>query len=267
LDALPLESFGSMTAGKAMIYVLAGFEKRNTKLSVGLSKGADVTWHQARQPVKMPGLKHLALAAASGANLLSLRVDGDVPYTIATCAMANRVTLITVTLGDHRIPRLSQLILPVGHLVSELPRDIQRRLEGRDQLKDVWQMANWLKAFRNRGDMLGAMDRRELNEILYTKWLDPVTSAMACYELIRRGDQRRLVASPVIGNLRTYFSDIPDVEAIAAMCGIPGKAPKGTPLFLDGLDAFPKLEAHLPLDAGRLEFRSPWTMWRGAVNA
>lgn len=266
LDELPLEKFDSLEAGTASVYILAGFEKRTTKLSVGLSHEADVRWRQAGQPRNMPGLKQSVMDATPGAWLVSFRIGNDLPYTIATCAMANRVTLITVTMGEHRIPQIGQFILPAGHLLSELPREMRARLAGRDQLKDVWQMSDWLRAFRNRGNTLDAMGRRELDEILYTKWLDPVTSAMACYELIRRGFINRLSKSPVIANLRTYFSDLPDVEAIATLCGLTRDVAAGTPLFMDGLDALSKLEARLPLDAGRLELRSPWTMWRGAVT-
>lgn len=263
---LPLKTF-HMSAGSSSIYVLAAFDTRRLRLGVALSDGKDVKWCAARQPVGMPGLKEFATEIEAGPKLVSFKIDDDAPYTVATCAMPNRVTLLTMTLGDHRIPRISQFILPVGNLMSHLERELQWRLKDRAQLDDIRQLTVWLQAFRSRGDVLKSITNVDLNAILYTKWLDPVTSALACYELIRRGAARRLANSPVIPNLMTYFPDLPDGAAIAAICGRPAGPAPGVPLFLDGVEAMPDKEKSLPLDASRLDYRGPWTMWRGAVNA
>jgi hypothetical protein len=75
-----------------------------------------------------------------------------------------------------------------------------------------------------------------------------------------RGDQLKTA----VGNLRAFFSEVPDVEAIARLAGDPhSAAPSSPPLVLEGLLALDLEELELPLPQERLDFRRPWTTWRG----
>jgi hypothetical protein len=69
----------------------------------------------------------------------------------------------------------------------------------------------------------------------------------------------------VTSNMMQYFSDLPDSAAIGRLAGI-ATEPRGVPLFIDGLRAFEPGRMALPFPAGLLDFRSPWTSWRGAVG-
>jgi len=122
-----------------------------------------------------------------GSQLISLRLDGGRSYTIASFASPNRATLITVTLGPNQEFRIGQYLLPMAHLVGELDTTVAIRLEYRNQLLDVEHLARLMRAFRTRRDISKEVSDAELAELLYAKWLDPISTAMAAYELIRRG--------------------------------------------------------------------------------
>ena len=71
----------------------------------------------------------------------------------------------------------------------------------------------------------------ELEELLYGKWFEPVTAILG---------------------------------AMARLAGYPGTAaPSAPPLVLEGLLALDLDELDLPLPEERLDFRGPWTTWRG----
>ena len=62
------------------------------------------------------------------------------------------------------------------------------------------------------------------------------------------------------------FQDLPDTAALSRLMGKDIGRPEGPPLFLDGLRAFPDERTWLPLPASHLDYASPWTAWRAAVN-
>ena len=66
-----------------------------------------------------------------------------------------------------------------------------------------------------------------------------------------------------LGNLRTCFSALPDVELIAKLAGMPYTKPERLPLFLAGLQAMshPELVSALPVN--KLEYHGPWITWLG----
>jgi hypothetical protein len=91
------------------------------------------------------------------------------------------------------------------------------------------------------------------------------------YELIRRGflQKEKSFLEIMVQNLRRYFADIPDTEAIAKLIGLNDwRLPAAAPLLLEGVLAFDDAEEGqiLPLPPNRLHYGSPWTTWRGAVN-
>ena len=57
-------------------------------------------------------------------------------------------------------------------------------------------------------------------------------------------------------------------SAIAMLTKEKWKTPERVPLLLDGLLAFDdtQIQAMAPLDPNKMEFGSPWTAWRGAVD-
>jgi hypothetical protein len=59
-----------------------------------------------------------------------------------------------------------------------------------------------------------------------------------------------------------------DVETIAKLNGAEWNVPASPPPLLDGVLAFDDVEEKrmLPLSTDRLDYKSNWTAWRGAVN-
>src|SRR6185436_2683284 len=92
------------------------------------------------------------------------------------------------------------------------------------------------------------------------KWLDPIMSLIACYELIRRGRKHEASLPIVLKNLRKYFPGLADTEAVARLAGHAWTMPAGVPIFLDGAMTMPEL---LEEQRGTqvLDYRAPWTMW------
>ena len=264
LAGFPLHDFSNEKPGAAPIYVLAGLENPKAVLEVGVSRTAKVTWARATEPDAMPGIREAYFPRQAGWRLVSFRIDGGAPYTVASLASPNRAMLITLTLDSEDNVRISQFLLPLGHLVRKLPVDVQDVLRRRNQLHDVKVLAQAHRAFRKRRDLSKELPMEQLRELLYAKWLDPIASSLAAYECIRRN--RKDEMHEVIKNMTKYFNDLPDTAALAKLMGKKIARPKGPPLFLDGLRAFPNERAWLPLPAGHLDYASPWTAWRAAVK-
>jgi hypothetical protein len=262
---LPLADFSQVQEDASPLYVLAGFEEPATQLAAAISQDASIKWRAATEPAGMAGIRHAVFDPRPGAMLVSLTVGTMAPLTIASLASPNRCTLIVLTLDEEGVPRLSQFLLPLGHLVRYLPERVRKTLAVRNHLKDVRFLTQANRAFRRRRRLATEFHGDELGELLMAKWLDPVGAALAAYELLRRGDKEQL--PEVVGNLKTYFSDLPDTAALARLAGDTGMQPAGVPLFLDGLRAFPDFAKWLPLPAGHLDFSASWTTWQAAVEA
>jgi hypothetical protein len=265
LRNFPLYYFGNEPPGASPIYVLAGFEDPATPLSVGVSDGPAVEWRNVTQPPGMPGIWEAYQPAATGQHLLSLRIGQDPPYTIVTATLPNRATLVTLTLEEDGRPRITQFVLPLGHLIKQLPPEVVEKLNWGSHMQDVRFLAQASRAFRKRRDLSKAFRSDDLMALFYAKWLDPIGSALAAYEMIRRGRAQEL--DIVVKNMKKYFPELPDSWALARLSGELDIGPRGVPLFLDGLRAFPGRIESLPLAAGRLDYTSTWTAWRAAVSA
>jgi hypothetical protein len=263
LAGFPLHDFADERPGAAPIYVLAGLENPAAALEVGISRGADVTWTHATQPDAMPGIREAYFLWQEGWRLISFRIDGGAPYTVASLASPNRAMLITLTLDGEDTVRVSQYLLPLGHLVPNLPPVVAQKLNRRNQLRDVKFLAQASRAFRKRRDLAKELPVEQLVDLLEAKWLDPIASSLAAYECIRR--DRKDQMHEVIENMTAYFPDLPDTAALAKLMGRDVARPEGPPLFLDGLRAFSPEGTWLPLPAGHLDYASPWTAWRAAV--
>jgi Caspase domain len=265
LAAFPLHDFEREVAGTAPIYILAGFDAPETKLAVGISTPQGIKWQHAITPPEMEGIQELYLQIETpGPQLISFRVDEGPPYTVASLTTVNRAMLITVTSTKDRPVNLSQYLLPIGGLIDEMALRIEQGVRG-TELRDILFLARAAKAFRERKDVELQVKHSELEELLNQKWLDPIGCAMAAYEFIRRGKHDRL--GLVVRNMKRYFPDVPDTQALAILSGQDKPAkPAGVPLFSDGLQAFPGYEDWLPLPANHLDFTSSWTAWRSAVS-
>lgn len=264
LAHFPLHDFSGEVPGASPIYVLAGFEDPTTVLQVSAARPRQ-RWQPATQPNSMPGIREAYFAVEPGPQLVSFRIANDPSYTIASAASPNRGTLVTVTLDEQKQFVVSQYLLPLGHLASELPTEVRQRIQSRNHLSDVRFLAKASRAFRKRRNLEREFQGSELLELLYAKWLDPIGSAIASYELIRRGKEPRLIAD-VVDNMLRFFPDLPDALALARLTGRSVDRPKGPPLFFDGLRAFPDYPDWLPLPATHLDFNSSWTAWRAAVE-
>lgn len=259
----PLHDFSGEVVGSSPLYVLAGFDDPTVALQIGVSGLAGpTTWHPAMQPGDLAGVREFYLRRHAGPQLVSFRIDSSQAYTIASLASPNRATLIILTLDEDGAPLVSQYLLPLGTLVGNLHPLVSSRIAGRNQLSDVKMLAETIRAFRSRRDVWKALPDHTLDEVLYMKWVDPIVSALAAYELLRRG---RTEALPeVVRNLTTYFPDLPDGAALARLAKLRDDPYRPIPLFLDGLRAFADIEQELPLPAANLDYTSPWTAWRGA---
>jgi hypothetical protein len=263
IGPLPLCDFTAESAGASPLYLLAAFpEDRPLELSV--SDGVAPHWQAVEPIAEMPGLRHLRVGGSAGPKLVSIRLPDAVSWTYASLTMPNRVTLLTLTLDEDGDARVSQYLLPIGHLVSHLPGDLPAYVGGRPTpLDDVRNLAAAGRAFRRRGDMGRHMPQHLFQELVGAKWVDPIGSAFVAYQALRRGD--KALVRQVATNMLTFFPDLPDSAALAIRAGTAMPRPPGVPLIRDGLGAYPDFAEWLPLPAGLLDGTGPWTAWRGAV--
>jgi hypothetical protein len=276
LGPLPLESFDDITQDESVVYVLAGFEKTTGQFNVALSTTADVTWRPMHQPSGLRGIYECRLPAVSGFHLLSFQMPGQAPLTFATYCLPNRATLLTVAEDAQGRLTVHQYMLPIHRVFQglDLKDPVRQYLQPFivNPLEAVRTMALAQSQFaRNRPiDRLGGGEEwTNWLELIEGKWLDPLMSAIAAYEIIRRGyfRDRISIMQEMTQNLRKYFHGIPDIEVIAKLIGLDWEKPKVPPLLLDGLLAVEELEDVLPLPPDKLDYKSPWVVWRGAVSA
>jgi hypothetical protein len=279
LGSLPLVSFDDVQSGAAPIYLLAGVEG-----PFGVAEAAvwqlDAVAPQLApmHPVfGIPGLHELRTDTAPGMHLVYFRAGN-----MATCAsvaycLPNRATLFIVATDASGDMRIHQFILPLAKLKQNLTPMEQER-----------QPANLLEAIRFTtlaqrqmarlrspeppavGDLKVdpklEKDRESWNNLLYGKWLDPVMALMAAYELASNHKSNKETVywlKEAVGNLRSYFSALPDVELIAKIAGFPHAEPKSLPLFLAGLQALENSDPLMPLPSAKLDYTGPWITWLG----
>ena len=274
LSALPLHDFGGESEGSSPIYIIAGFQDADRKLDARI-EGAGADWTQIEY-TGLAGVREFYQAVSSGPHLISLRLDGSTTYTVTSAAMANRATLITLSLDADQRWQIGQYLLPLGHHVALLPDRVRYGLTiGPTPLEKLRFLAQVQRSFRRREDLRKEFETEELKELLYAKWLDPIGSALVSYELIRRGnadlvpaDYGTRMLTEVVENMQRYFSELPDTIALAALTGHMASPPEpaGVPLFQDGLRAWSDESPWMPLPVSHLDYNSIWTAWRVAVK-
>jgi hypothetical protein len=251
--------------GASPIYVLAGFATDDVRLRVGINAAGDIPdWSETIRPPALAGVREMVAHPAAGQYFVTFAIDDQPGYTLTTDAMPNRGTVIVLTLGDDEQIRISQYIVPIGHLLDRLDPEVVRNYKARKwPLRDIYTLAQLTRAFRKRRRLEAEFKSDELRQLLESKWLDPIGGALAAYELMRRRHSRDM--REVASNMEQFFPALPDSTAIARVVGRDHRPPTGVPLFLDGLRVFPDYPDWLPYPAALLDFSGPWTAWRDAI--
>jgi len=262
LGPLPLRTFDDVPAGGSALYVLAGFDDDATTVQVGVGSDAvNHGWHSPATVDGLPGLTELKLAAQPGGLLVSFAAGDSTTLTIASYALANRATVVTVTgaAGDLRI---QQFLLPIHTLEAQLDPMVRAFLPAAPLrgIKFLAQSQRLLQARRSVSGSTGQIS--EWTDALYGKWLDPMAGIVACYELLRMGRAPEL--NIALDNLAGYFGELPDTAALLRLAGRPAGTPGSPPLVSDGYAAFPDGTFHA-LPESRREYGSLWTTWRNAI--
>lgn len=272
LERLPLTAFDDVKKDEATVYVLAGFEKSAGRFGVGVSSGAQVEWEPLEEVKGLHKIYERRLPAAPGSHLLSLKIPKQPPLTYAIHCLPNRATLATFAEDEAGRLTFHQFLLPISHLKEYLEPTVRSYLN-QNMLGVVRTIALAHSQFarkRSVQEQLKTADIGVWNDLVNHKWLDPVMALIAAYDVIRHGtiEQAKRLLSVVNSNLRKYFEGIADVEAIAKLLDTEWKLLQTAPLLLDGVLAFDDVQEKqmLPLPPDRLDYKSSWTSWRGAVN-
>lgn len=264
LRDLKLSAFDDVAPHASPTYVIAGFEGKTSQVTVS-SRAVKAT-----KLTKVKSLSHIVHARVDtppGPALLTLELaEANKKITLASHALPNRVTLIVIVHGKDGRWYVRQLLLPLWTHRELMPFPVRNSIEFMESLRTVHASVQAQTQFTRELDVQQALQNETgwLN-LLYGKWLDPVMSLIACYELIRRGRKEEASLPTVLGNLREYFPGLADTEAIARLAGHPWTMPAGVPIFLDGAMAMPEL---LEEERGTqvLDYRAPWTMWIGPLK-
>ena len=271
LQHLHLDRFDDLQKGDSPVYVLFGSDRPGRSLQLGLSDDADVQWQSPQAVKTLVNVYERRLPATEGLHLLSLQVADDSPVSLAVYCLPNRVTFVAIAEDASGRLRIHQYLLPV-HTLSKYLDPMVREYVDRRPLAVVRTVALAQTRFARNQKLQPTTPTTEEEQdwfaLLDGKWLDPIMSLIACYEILRNGkvDESRYFLGTVINNLRTYFPGLPDTEVIASRVGIPPNPIDNAPLLTDGLLLLEDSTDLLRLPASRLDYSSPWTVWRGAVS-
>ena len=264
LGPLPLQRFDNMPPGSSALYVLAGFDRVDERFAVGVGTSTSKhAWQKAERVAGFPGLFEFVSNQPRGGMLVSFAVGDRAPTTIASYALPNRATVITVTTSGTRLD-IHQLLLPIRALQAHLDPDVQQQLP-HVPLRAVKFVAQAQRLLSRRRSVAESAGSDEWEYALYGKWLDPMMAIVACYELIRQGRAEDL-ATP-LGNLERYFGELPDTSALRQLVSpdVSIPPPPWPPLVIDGFTAF-EADSFPILPQSRLAPGGLWTAWRNAVE-
>jgi hypothetical protein len=275
---MPFQQFEDIKPNDSPIYLLMGFEDGSSStVMAGRSTGGTPAWIATKLVAGFPGISEVRIDAPPGPQLFSLKLDRRSSLTIPTHCLPNRATLIVATRSSDGEIHIRQFILPLGHLVNQLPAELRNRLPGDPPIdpekpgrlamvKFLAQSQELFAARRPVAPPVGSNDYQVWNGLLAGTWLDPIMILVAAYALLREDQLEPSVARSLVANLRTYFPGMADTEAIARMAGLDYVTPSSPPLFLDGLAAFPHQPSVFPLPESGVDYRAPWVRWRGSVE-
>jgi hypothetical protein len=268
LKDMPLRTFDRTPQGASAVYVLAGFDDPAARFRAGLgTSGQTHKWMTTTSVPGFPGLFEASAEIGPGGVLVSFAEGSGAVQTIASFALPNRATVLTVVKDPDGRMRVHQLLLPIGSLIGSLEPEVRNYLPD-PPLRAVKLVTQAQRQLARRRPFLAPSGGSEPTEgwlmALHGKWLDPMMAIVACYELIRLGKSAAI--DTALGNLRRFFNQIPDTVALELLKNrkVAPAPPAWPPLVIDGLSAFSGA-SFLPLPEGRLDYRGPWTMWQGAV--
>lgn len=262
LASLQLDDVTVHPPQSSAIYLLgASSEQQPFTLTVG-----DQT-QLTRVVPQLVGVYQATQTAAAGPQLVTIKAGDREARTFAAHCLPNRMTFFVVSPGSRGQMRINQFMLPMHHLQQYLPASVDYKIrQSGTPLRAIRTAVTFQQQFARQREIAPTTreDRDTWDELLYGKWIDPVMSLLACYEIIRRGNQQTkdMVRQTVVPNLREYFPGLADTEAIAELLNVPSARPASAPLFREGLLAFPDWEDALPLRADDLDFNYIWTTWR-----
>jgi hypothetical protein len=274
LREMQLARFEDVPKNGSALYVLVGFERRASQVEIDVD-GSDAV--RAAAAPRLDNVLHRRIDAERGPHLVTLAFGEphNARLTIATHCLPNRVTVLIVVRAVDGRWIVRQLMPPLyTHLqyLDPMVLTSMNYLESRGfsplRLVELSMLAQ--TEFTRKRDIRVVVTKHDellWNILFYGKWLDPLMSLLAAYDVLRRSTAPDDFAT-IVHNLRTYFPNIPDTEVVAKMAGLPSSIPQGTPLFLDGALAMPDF-APEELSGTRqvLDYRTPWTMWTGKAHA
>ena len=271
LKNLPIESFNDVNEGDSPVYVLGGFEKSEGSFMAAVSEDANVEWEPLKTVDTLKGIYEKRIDARPGSKLLSFRINKQTPVTLAIHGLPNRANFVTFAEDAKGRLKIHQYLLPIHSLFQYLDHRVLEYFDDNAPLSVVRTMALAQSRFADNRQVTpdeNQEERRDWDALMHGKWLDPIMSLIACHEIIRRGQVREQfqLLEIVIGNLRTFFPGIADIEVIAGLLGMPAMSTTEAPLLTDSVLALDNPEQSLPLPVSKLDYGSPWTTWRGAVT-
>jgi hypothetical protein len=262
MQRLQLIDMSVMAPDSARIYILAALQNYDS-MAVDFGQGMGALARVA----SLDGVFQGAHAPMIGSNLISISIDDLAVRTQVTMTFPNRVTLFVVTDDDLGRIVVTQMALPVFHLIPYLDPAFRHLLEPDEVLRFVRALYHFGSEFMRKRKLAPVDPEEQVQwmELLYGKWADPIMTLLPCYEAVRRGDDqaKRVIREVVIPNMERFFAGIPDVAAIAAMLGLERPMPAAPPLFADGLMAYDDWENSMVMPARKLDRNSTWTTWFG----
>lgn len=285
LVRVPLTAdFSDVQAGQSAVYLLASLEGQPNPYSAAL--GTTPVWREMIPVTDVPDLYELSWRVPPGPFSISFCTPGRPPLTASSCALPNRATLLTVSPSTVPSPvRLYQFMLPIWSLLDQLPYAVRARVDN-EPLRVVRFGAHCQRLFAQEHSLYNAyIERRESSqdddardtymELIYGKWMDPLSSIIAANDLLRRGvlnaaspvAQYRNLLDSMVRNLRKYFAGIPDIELLARAIGEPANLIAAPPLLADNIERLSIEERRrcLPFAESQRLFGSPWVAWANAV--
>jgi hypothetical protein len=267
LKDLPLLGFTQLLPNETATFVVSALEHYDR-----VRVAANGKWVTLEPVGSMFRVRQSAFPAKAGSNPLSVQLDKTPVRTLSSWNLPNRVTLVVLVEDERGRLVTAQFMIPAYHLLNQLPQAVSDYLQHQQPLQVVRTMYSLQRLF-SQGRLLNppsVEEKTRWDDLLYAKWIDPVTSLIVCYDIIRRGDEglKHLLRDVVLTNLKNYFSGIPDIAAISEQLA-PGtsEAPNEPPLFSEGLFAFPEWPDKLEYPARALDYGSLWTTWVAAVEA
>ena len=119
----------------------------------------------------LPGISEAYFSTEPGPYLLSFRSTDVESYSVATFTKRSFATLITLTFDDEDAPRLSQYLLPIGHLHGASL--------GAEPLRTVLQISQATRVFRFRRILKTHAPQIASGQSAFGTVFDPIGRTMA----------------------------------------------------------------------------------------